>query len=136
MNFRDMTDDELTKYLRDYASTRSGEIADLTYAAGLRIAVLSTRVKALEEEGDDRLPSVNQQEKVTQFADRCRECVKQKSGQWIAYEVRLPDRTILNYRCSVCGRKLIGYNTETLSEAPFCHCGAKMVEPQERSGGE
>jgi len=59
MNFRDMTDDELTKYLRDYASTRSGEIADLTYAAGLRIAVLSTRVKALEEKGDDRLPSVN-----------------------------------------------------------------------------
>ena len=56
---------------------------------------------------------------------------QQKIGRWIAYEVRLPDRTILNYRCSVCGRKLIGYNTETLSEAPFCHCGAKMVEPQE-----
>ena len=55
-----------------------------------------------------------------------------KMGRWIAYEVRLPDRTILNYRCSVCGRKLIGYSTETLSEAPFCHCGAKMVEPQER----
>jgi len=54
-----------------------------------------------------------------------------KTGRWIAYEVRLPDRTILNYRCSVCGRKLIGYNTETLSEAPFCHCGAKMFEPQE-----
>ena len=53
MNFRDMTDDELTKYLRDYAEHHSGEIADLTYAAGLRIAVLSTRVKALEE-GDDR----------------------------------------------------------------------------------
>lgn len=59
-----------------------------------------------------------------------------KTGRWIAYEVRLPDRTILNYRCSVCGRKLIGYTTETLSEAPFCHCGAKMVEPQERSDKE
>ncbi len=62
-----------------------------------------------------------------------------KMGHWIAYEVRLPDRTILNYKCSVCGRRLIGYNTETLSEAPFCHCGAKMSEiptgsePQERS---
>ena len=53
---------------------------------------------------------------------------KPKTGRWIAYEVQLPDRTILNYRCSVCGRKLIGYNTETLSEAPFCHCGAKMEE--------
>jgi DNA-directed RNA polymerase subunit RPC12/RpoP len=57
-----------------------------------------------------------------------------KTGHWIAYEVRLPDRTILNYRCSVCGRKLIGYNTETLSEAPYCHCGAKMIEPQESEG--
>lgn len=54
-----------------------------------------------------------------------------KTGRWVAYEVRLPDRTILNYRCSVCGRKLIGYNTETLSEAPFCHCGAKMQEVEE-----
>ena len=49
-----------------------------------------------------------------------------KMGRWIAYEVRLPDRTILNYRCSVCGRKLIGYSTETLSKAPYCHCGARM----------
>ena len=56
---------------------------------------------------------------------------KPKIGHWIVYEVRLSDRTILNYRCSVCGRKLIGYNTETLSEAPFCHCGARMVESQE-----
>ena len=53
MNFRDMTDEELSKELRNYADHRSGEIADLTYAAGLRIAVLSARVKALEE-GDDR----------------------------------------------------------------------------------
>jgi DNA-directed RNA polymerase subunit RPC12/RpoP len=54
-----------------------------------------------------------------------------KTGHWIAYEVRLPDRTILNYRCSVCGRKLIGYSTETLSEAPYCHCGAKMEDEKE-----
>ena len=51
--FNDLTDEELSKELRDYAEHRSGEIADLTYAAGLRIAVLSARVKALEE-GDDR----------------------------------------------------------------------------------
>ena len=59
-----------------------------------------------------------------------------KTGHWIAYAVQLPDRTILNYRCSVCGRKLIGYNTETLSDAPFCHWGAKMVEPQESEDKE
>lgn len=83
-----------------------------------------------------KMPPANHQETVTEFADRCRECGKMRKGHWIAYEVRLPDRTILNYRCSVCGRKLIGYTTETLSEAPFCHCGAKMVEPQERSDKE
>lgn len=53
MNFRDMTDEELSKELRDYAEHRSGEIADLTYAAGLRIAVLSARVEALEEKSED-----------------------------------------------------------------------------------
>lgn len=53
MNFRDMTDEELSKYLRDYAERRSGEIADLTYAAGLRIAALSARVKALEREDNE-----------------------------------------------------------------------------------
>lgn len=45
-------------------------------------------------------------------------------GKWIADEVQLPYRTILNYHCSVCGRKLVGYSTETLNDAPFCHCGA------------
>ena len=51
--YTDLTDDELSKYLRDYAEHRSGEIADLTYAAGLRIAVLSARVKILEQQEDD-----------------------------------------------------------------------------------
>lgn len=74
------------------------------------------RRRTLEEFISDTLPSVTPQA---------------KTGRWIAYEVRLPDRTILNYRCSVCGRKLIGYNTETLSEVPFCHCGAKMQAESE-----
>ena len=52
--FNDSTDDELSKYLKGYAEHHSGEIADLAYAAGLRIAVLSTRVKALEEERSDK----------------------------------------------------------------------------------
>ena len=51
--FTDLTDEELSKELKNYAEHRSGEIADLTYAAGLRIAVLSTRVKALEEVKDE-----------------------------------------------------------------------------------
>lgn len=52
--YTDLTDDELSKELKDYAEHRSGEIADLTYAAGLRIAVLSARVKALKEERRDK----------------------------------------------------------------------------------
>ena len=48
--FNDLTDEELSKKLKDYAEYHSRAIAELTYAAGLRIAVLSTRVKALEWE--------------------------------------------------------------------------------------
>jgi hypothetical protein len=49
MNFRDMTDDELSKYLKEYAARRDGEISELTYEASIRIAVLSAGVKMLEE---------------------------------------------------------------------------------------
>lgn len=52
--YSDLTDEEMSKELRDFAEHHCGEIADLTYAAGLRIAVLSTRVKALEEKGSDK----------------------------------------------------------------------------------
>ena len=48
--YTDLTDDELSKELKDYAEHRSGEIADLTRAASIRIAVLSARVKMLERE--------------------------------------------------------------------------------------
>ena len=54
-----------------------------------------------------------------------------KRGKWIPHEVELPDRKILNYTCSVCGRKLVGYNTETLKDAPFCHCGSDNREDGE-----
>lgn len=50
MNYRDMTDDELSKELKDYANHCSGEIADLIRAASIRIAVLSARVKMWERE--------------------------------------------------------------------------------------
>lgn len=32
-------------------------------------------------------------------------------------------------RCSVCGRRLIGYSAP--NEAPYCHCGAKMDADKE-----
>ena len=48
--FNNMTDNELSDYLKDYARYRSGEIADLTYAASVRIAILSAKVKELEKD--------------------------------------------------------------------------------------
>lgn len=54
VNFTDMSNANLERTLYDYSKTRSGEIADLTRAAAIRIGVLATRVKQLEaDKGDD-----------------------------------------------------------------------------------
>lgn len=52
-----------------------------------------------------------------------------RHGKWIPYEIDFPmfsDIKIVNYTCSECGRKLIGYSNP--KDAPYCHCGAKMDE--------
>ncbi len=55
VNFTDMSDSNLERTLYDYSEARSGDIADLTRAAAIRIGVLSARVKQLEtDKGDDR----------------------------------------------------------------------------------
>jgi hypothetical protein len=55
VNFTDMSDANLERTLYDYSKTRSGEIADLTRAAAIRIGVLSARINQLEtDKGDDR----------------------------------------------------------------------------------
>lgn len=61
-----------------------------------------------------------------------------KIGRWI-----LIDKELSRYKCSECG-EIIRLNKkneipslekdETLSDYPFSHCGAKMVEPQESEG--
>lgn len=49
--YLDMTDDELIKALKDYAFANAETIGgDLTYAASIRIAVLTARAPA-EQEG-------------------------------------------------------------------------------------
>lgn len=48
--FNNPTDKQLSDYLKEYAESRSGEIADLTYAASVRITVLSAKVKELEKD--------------------------------------------------------------------------------------
>lgn len=54
VNFTDMSDSNLERTLYDYSKTRSGEIADLTRAAAIRIGALSAKVKEFEiDKGDD-----------------------------------------------------------------------------------
>lgn len=63
-----------------------------------------------------------------------------KTGRWI-----LIDKELLRYRCSECGEIIKLYKKseilsltkdETLSDYPFSHCGARMIEAQEGSDKE
>lgn len=54
VNFTDMSDSNLERTLYDYSKTHSGEIANLTRAAAIRIGVLSAKVRQLEtDKGND-----------------------------------------------------------------------------------
>ncbi len=70
----------------------------------------------------DKLPPVNPQP---------------KTGHWIEKNTEDGCGELYSYwACSECGRS-VGFNLanieDVLSDYPYCHCGAKMVEPQERS---
>ena len=63
-------------------------------------------------------------ETVTEFADRCRECGKMRTGYWI------------DDKCSICGKgieDLIDGSEWYINEKPnFCpFCGVKLVDEQE-----
>jgi hypothetical protein len=51
---------------------------------------------------------------------------KPKMGHWIIID----DCEKFIAKCSECGRI---EDSRMISKYPYCHCGAKMVEPQERS---
>ncbi len=58
---------------------------------------------------------------------------KPKTGHWISIEDRT-DWYNAAYKCSCCGREIITpyeLKNNLYSDYPYCHCGAKMVEPQE-----
>lgn len=52
-----------------------------------------------------------------------------KTGHWIKIPLIEAGQTY-SHECSLCGRRILTTNAG-LSEFPYCHCGAKMVEPQE-----
>lgn len=60
---------------------------------------------------------------------------QQKTGHWRIIEWENPYE--VSYICSKCGRSIIfpaeATKEELLTLFPYCHCGAKMIEPQERS---
>jgi len=69
-----------------------------------------------------------------------KECYEPKTGHWI-----LIDKESSRYKCSECGEVIRLYKKseisklekdETLSDYPFSHCGAKMIEPQESEDKE
>ena len=54
-DFMGLSDKALSKALKDYSDNRKGEIAEICYAASVRISVLAARIHSLREEGDDDL---------------------------------------------------------------------------------
>lgn len=59
--------------------------------------------------------------------------VTQKSGKWIVGRIsptKLRGENLIEYRCSECDRA-IRCTESQLVNYPYCHCGAKMIEPQE-----
>ena len=55
-----------------------------------------------------------------------------KTGHWIKNK-GFDDRDMF-YTCSECGRTINVICGDTLANYPYCHCGTKMVEPQESEG--
>lgn len=58
---------------------------------------------------------------------------KQKTGKWILNDNQGVQAVgYLTYHCSECGREISSKyhgKTSLLNEYPYCHCGAKMIEP-------
>ena len=83
---------------------KDGFYADLM---GYHVQALNMAIKALEQEP--------------------------KTGHWIlkrTFPTKLYDEHLNEYKCSECYRE-IKCTESQLVNYPYCHCGAKMVEPQE-----
>ena len=61
---------------------------------------------------------------------------EKKTGRWIlarTFPTKLYDEYLKEYECSECYRR-IRCTESQLVNYPYCHCGAKMFEPQESEG--
>ncbi len=58
-----------------------------------------------------------------------------KTGHWIlkrTFPTKLYNEHLNEYKCSECYRG-IRCTESQLVNYPYCHCGCRMIEPQERS---
>lgn len=58
---------------------------------------------------------------------------KEKTGHWIVgrvFPTKVGDENLIEYHCSECDRA-IRCTESQLVNYPYCHCGARMLEPQE-----
>lgn len=87
---------------------------------------ISTPVMAMtQEEFNDYIQTLN---KVMDWLEQ-----EPKTGHWI----RITNGAMKEkYICSECGRQIEDDGIEGLLSIkyPYCHCGAKMVDPQESEG--
>ena len=99
-----------------------------------------TREEKAVYEFEDILGELGSTVEVTEdLKEACRtaiETLKPKEGHWIK-EKSLHGWDGKSYQCSVCCRSIhIDPEVEDLTDYPYCHCGAKMVELQEGSDQE
>ena len=98
--------------------------------AALELSVTLSNPNGLDDkmiyvEDIEKLPSVHV-ETVTEFADRCRECGKQKTAHWIVQNV---DENGVMIKCDNCERLVCTESPESYKYCP--ECGAKMEDKNE-----
>ena len=90
------------------------------------IADLLNTIYEIQSDNIKALPPVQPKSKtetITEFADRCRECGKQKKGRWI----KITPSGI--YMCSECEQNVL---TGDIDAYHYCHhCGVKMINEDE-----
>ncbi len=90
---------------------------------------------ALEQESCENKEIYNKgyadgQKALYEHLELCKEEQEPKTGHWIK-EKSIYGWDGHSYQCSVCGRSIhLDVVMEVLADYPYCHCGARMIEPQ------
>lgn len=121
------------------------EIIKIAHDAGVTQRELAKKIDTTEGTMSrwykgERTPKISDVEKMAKVLGM-KLCLEDSNiGHWIEKYVEDGCGELYSYwTCSECGRN-VGHNLENiedvLNDYPYCHCGAKMVEPNERSEKE